>query len=398
MHYKENSNSKAQNKPKKLVKPKLKEKLNKLFFWLLIGLFCLFSVGSIFGILAFSNDGFKVHADEVTDFYSFDGSDVYMPTWFFGLETLENVEVRYRDGSTEIVSGLNVVEYTGSNGIMCNFAFKMEDTVYNGEVYTELVISTLELYGNSNNLATLSDKFAVLNNPLTKYNTGQNSSVYDVNFVLPRTTDYFYIPYTYLSNPTQMSVCRALLRCYKSSVDFNCDIVKIEIGGFIGSTNFFNTVNENNRVVPYQKALNYNFIRYYDRNNNFIEFAVPCGSSNVNLLDNRTYYLSTDLDNQTVYNQGVYDGIQQGKQEGIQIGRQEAVNEYKDVWYQDGYNNGIEDSNQYTFLSVISAMVDAPIQALSGLLSFDLLGFNMFGLFGGLFTLAIIIFIIRLIL
>lgn len=63
-----------------------------------------------------------------------------------------------------------------------------------------------------------------------------------------------------------------------------------------------------------------------------------------------------------------------------------------------GYNEGMNAAGKYTFLSLISAVVDAPIQAVAGLLNFNLLGFNMLSFFYALLTLAIVIAVVRLIL
>ena len=66
------------------------------------------------------------------------------------------------------------------------------------------------------------------------------------------------------------------------------------------------------------------------------------------------------------------------------------------VAYDNGYRNGLADSNPYTFNALFGAVFDAPIQALTGLLDFDILGVNMKGLYLSLFTLALIIFVVKL--
>ncbi len=66
------------------------------------------------------------------------------------------------------------------------------------------------------------------------------------------------------------------------------------------------------------------------------------------------------------------------------------------VAYDNGYRNGLADSNPYTFNALFGAVFDAPIKALTGLLDFDILGVNMKGLYLSLFTLALIIFVVKL--
>ena len=82
------------------------------------------------------------------------------------------------------------------------------------------------------------------------------------------------------------------------------------------------------------------------------------------------------------YNAGKTDGYSEGfyagKVTGISIGKN------------SGQNNN--------FLSLMGAVVDAPIKALSGLLNFDVLGFNMLNFFYALCTCALIIAVVRMIL
>lgn len=79
-------------------------------------------------------------------------------------------------------------------------------------------------------------------------------------------------------------------------------------------------------------------------------------------------------------------GYTQGKTQGFNLG------------YNSGYTQGVADSGDYSFLSLLGAVVDAPVTALTGLLDFNILGFNMAQLFFSLITLAIIIFVVKLIL
>ena len=59
------------------------------------------------------------------------------------------------------------------------------------------------------------------------------------------------------------------------------------------------------------------------------------------------------------------------------------------------FNNGNTD---YSFFGLISAVIDAPIKAVRGLLNFDILGVNMFSFVTSLFSLAVILMLIKFIL
>ncbi len=64
--------------------------------------------------------------------------------------------------------------------------------------------------------------------------------------------------------------------------------------------------------------------------------------------------------------------------------------------YNDGYNAGKDVSDNYTFLGLIGAVFDAPIEAFKGLFNFDILGVNMQGFVLAMLTLAVIIIVIRI--
>ena len=83
------------------------------------------------------------------------------------------------------------------------------------------------------------------------------------------------------------------------------------------------------------------------------------------------------------YRDGRDDGYSSGYTEGSVVG------------YNNGYNNGLNDSNQYTFYNLFGAVLDAPVKVFSDLFNFELLGVNLLGLITGLFTLAVVIVIIK---
>lgn len=92
--------------------------------------------------------------------------------------------------------------------------------------------------------------------------------------------------------------------------------------------------------------------------------------------------------------------------QGYGLGFAKGVEEQKKLdynsWYMgrynQGYSDGVKSAGDYTFLSLLGAVVDAPLQAVSGMLNFNLLGFNMLNFFYALLTCALVIAVIRLIL
>lgn len=99
------------------------------------------------------------------------------------------------------------------------------------------------------------------------------------------------------------------------------------------------------------------------------------------------------------YNSGYNNGYLDAK-EGFEEEKSNIYNSGfesgKIAGYNDGYNAGKDVSDNYTFLGLIGAVFDAPIEAFKGLFNFDILGVNMQGFVLAMLTLAVIIIVIRI--
>lgn len=93
--------------------------------------------------------------------------------------------------------------------------------------------------------------------------------------------------------------------------------------------------------------------------------------------------------NDKVYDAGFVAG-QDSMQGAIENARQQGFAEAQKM-----FDNGNTD---YSFFGLISAVIDAPIKAIRGLLNFDILGVNMFAFVTSLFSLAVILMLIKFIL
>lgn len=98
------------------------------------------------------------------------------------------------------------------------------------------------------------------------------------------------------------------------------------------------------------------------------------------------------------YKAGYYDGEAVGYNEGSEEGFTRGYDTGKTDGYGSGYNAGVAESGEFSFLRLIGAVFDAPIKAFSGLLDFEVLGFNMKSFFLSLITASVIVAIIRLLL
>ena len=87
-------------------------------------------------------------------------------------------------------------------------------------------------------------------------------------------------------------------------------------------------------------------------------------------------------------------GFGYSKDQYIQYGS-EQYNQGQQAGYDSGYAAGIAAGGNNSFLSLITAVVDAPITAFTSLLNFDILGFNIKNVVLSLLTAALIIACIR---
>ena len=93
--------------------------------------------------------------------------------------------------------------------------------------------------------------------------------------------------------------------------------------------------------------------------------------------------------NEKVYDAGYIAG-QDSMQGAIENARQKGFAEAQAM-----FDNGNAD---YSFFGLISAVIDAPIKAIRGLLNFDILGVNMFSFVTSLFSFAVVLMIVKFLL
>lgn len=117
-----------------------------------------------------------------------------------------------------------------------------------------------------------------------------------------------------------------------------------------------------------------------------------CSSSTVY----ESTFISAGLGVNEAYNAGYVAGVEHSRDftDPNSASYTAGFNKGKNV----GYNQGVSDAGNYTFFSLISSVVDVPVQALVGLLDFNLFGIDMSALYLSLFTLCIIITVVKLLL
>ncbi len=171
----------------------------------------------------------------------------------------------------------------------------------------------------------------------------------------------------------------------------------------------FNCFVKKVRIYSTESMLNthtmriYTYIDYYDENDKVFSIRIPCDITGENAhiasyfeYTDRYYYLVGTFLDDDVFKEGYDSGYSIGENVGYDNGYSAGSRAGEVIGYNNGYQAGANASNSYTFFSLISAVIDAPVQAFMGLFNFELLGVNLAGFFTGLLTLAFIVSVVRL--
>lgn len=125
------------------------------------------------------------------------------------------------------------------------------------------------------------------------------------------------------------------------------------------------------------------------------KFADNLGNIPLSLLTN---FSVSDINN-LAYNAGYDNGYNDAMNSNIVDNAYDrGYTDGNRVGYQQGLSNGLANSNDYTFFGLIGAVIDAPIQYLSSLFNFNVLGFNLLAFITSLFTVCVIIWIVKMLL
>lgn len=187
---------------------------------------------------------------------------------------------------------------------------------------------------------------------------------------------------------------------YNVGTDFDANIKGVNISQVVCSSGQIS----DNDVGASTRTLCVIVIRYFgsdaDGNldtSNFIEFAFLNNNfhNSQSRFQNRTYYFTQVDSDSASYSAGYNDGYSVGNSAGESSGYKKGYSVGNNTGYSRGYNAGVADSNDYTFLGLMSSVVDAPIKAFTGLFNFEVFGVNLSDFVLGVSTLCIIIFVVR---
>ena len=318
-----------------------------------LGLFCL-SVAVAIGSFFVTKKETKTHiasADSITSDFSYTGSNLFF-----------NVYPGYYDKFLILNYNVKFVK---------NSANTLFFDVSESKLFTPYSLSNSDMWSASVRIA--SDYNSVVNN------TGSTS----FNLVSDNANHFIllYGIYTDLDGSNKYSVTDMYYNCSSS---FNCNVVSIRL------------YHDDDLVIDSIKG--FNVITYSDNNNNTFSVYFRYGSrfsSLIKLLkfEDRTYFLTPDLTDSQQYNQGYQQGLADNQQNIYNSG----YNAGKIVGYNNGKTDGIASANNYSFIGLIGAVFDAPLQTFKGLLNFNILGINLLDFALSLITIALVVYIIRLI-
>lgn len=351
-----------------------KKKKNSFLFYLLIVLFIFWSVGSTLGTISY----FKNKNSIVTASAEESNSTTVNGITFDGVLSQHNFQ--------SYVSIINNWQALNIDYTPANLAFDISvsnSKLYLYPFYTFAYIPYIDNYQSGSFYEIIDDSGNY--NRLKYYTLDISNNVSNLSVFLD--FNFFYSAGVYYRTGTNLR-----LSC---DTGFNGNVSSLRVGHY----------------TEYQSIPGYfNYIKYIDTNNKVfevvIEVSYPAGNINSSafLWKNRTYILGSNFSSDNTYQLGYQDGYDIGEQngydKGYETGRSEGYIRGEDLGYTKGYNNGysegVNDAGQFTFLSLLTSVVDAPIQAIRGLLNFEILGFNLSTFFFSIITICIIIFIVRL--
>lgn len=228
------------------------------------------------------------------------------------------------------------------------------------------------------------------------FSTHSNNSV-DVNFSTKSMTGSNFENFVTLSDNFQLTTSNETSRKiqFDNYVYFQYWIQCNDITKFVADIYKIRI-----RSVEYSNDF-WTYITYFDVNDNWLQYSVRVFNYNQTqynnakmfMYDDRSYFTNTDLSDSQQYNAGYSQGLLDNQQNVYNNGYQAG----KTDGYANGFNQGVLESNDYSFLGLMSSVVDAPIKAISGLLDFEILGFNMLNFAFGLLSIGVIVFVFKII-
>lgn len=154
--------------------------------------------------------------------------------------------------------------------------------------------------------------------------------------------------------------------------------------------------------IPASDFIGKEFIYNFDFDVNYIAFGVGTFDSSSNTYGDIT--LGYDINSSVKQGVFISNFVVKGRGSNFSVAIDNANKQGYNKGYQEGkvagetigYQQGVKDQGDYTFMGLLGAVFDAPVQAFKGLLSFEVLGVDMTAFVSSLFALAVIVVIIKI--
>lgn len=407
-------NKNTYNQPKKAVKRTFS------FYALVFALLFMF-IGSILGSIAFvrtcdtDNSVNTAYADEIVESYEYLGSDTLFPVnvyrrfynnepYPFGTITSNLPEVAslgfnfarrysYNVAGGYYVSNVPTLKFDWM-GLLRSESFNIHGSVY----------KTYILSGDTANLTTSyisNSTFGVFYGGYSATNLTENlpnQTFYNDSTVITAT---YTIGYENTNRTNEYFFGKIITT---TTYGFNCNITKAEIYSSVPQLSTSGT-------IEYQSFSN--FVKYYDSNGRTFLIEIPCrvrytaDLSNVQhfpvvgnyKLEPRTYYFGgvggADVKKALQEQAEALNSRFEDEKQALEIQYNNRLENAKAESFEAGRIAGMNSSEEANFLTLFGALFDAPIQAISGLLNFEVLGFNLWSFITALISVSLVIFVVR---
>lgn len=194
----------------------------------------------------------------------------------------------------------------------------------------------------------------------------------------------WWTKFDFLDGPTSDNQ-RRIFGIYYKSTDFSFDVVRFTYGCdtvYYGDSRFRTS-----------------FIQFFDSAGRSFGFQFCYYSDSygpANFIPMRDYYLTPNLSDNDIYRSGYETGYQNGVIIGENTGYIDGYSNGYDDGLIDGYDNGVASANDYSFASLLTSVVGAPVTVFIDLLDFNIMGYSLLNIVMGLLTLGIVVLIIKL--